>query len=165
MSIIVISYSRQREAIAKTLAADIEALGHTAWFDQELSGGQAWWDQILEMIRKCEVFVFVLSSEALNSTACMRECNYAADLGKPILPVLVAEVSVNLLPPLLARTQFVDYRNPDRTAAFRLGRAFTTIPPPKPLPDPLPDAPEAPISRLNIFTKQIEATPLLSHEN
>ncbi len=64
-----ISYNRQSGAIAKTLADDIEALGHTVWFDQELSGGQVWWNQILATILKCDIFVFVVTPEALKSTA------------------------------------------------------------------------------------------------
>ena len=67
---IFISYTRQSEAIARTLANHIEARGNTVWFDQELSGGQAWWDQILVSVRACDVFVFVLPPEALKSTAC-----------------------------------------------------------------------------------------------
>ena len=139
---IFISYNRQSKALAKTLADDIEALGHTVWFDQELSGGQVWWDKILATVRDCDVFVFVLNPEALNSTACKREYGYATDLGKPVLPVLVAEgVSVNLLPPALSQIQFVDYRKQDRDAALRLARALAAVPPTKPLPDPLPPPP------------------------
>ena len=126
MSAICLSYSRQSKEIVRTLADDIEALGHTVWFDQELTGGQAWWDQILERVRDCEVFVFALAPEALNSTACKREYQYAADLGKPILPVLVAEgVSINLLPPALSAIQFVDYQEQDRNAAFRSEKPST----------------------------------------
>jgi hypothetical protein len=149
MSKVFISYIRQSEAIARNLANDIEALGHTAWFDQELSGGQIWWDQILATIRNCDVFVFVLDSEAMNSSACKSEYSYAADLGKSILPVLVSEgVSTKLLPPALSQIQFVDYRKRERDDVLRLARAFTTVPPPNPLPDPLPPAPEVPLSYL-----------------
>ena len=159
MSAIRLSYSRQSKEIVRTLADDIEALGHTVWFDQELTGGQACWDQILERVRDCEVFVFALAPEALNSTACKREYQYAADLGKPILPVLVAEgVSINLLPPALSAIQFVDYQEQDRNAAFRLAKAIYTIPPPGPLPDPLPVPPEVPISYLGGLAEQVRTT-------
>ena len=159
MSAICLSYSRQSKEIVRTLADDIEALGHTVWFDQELTGGQACWDQILERVRDCEVFVFALAPEALNSTACKREYQYAADLGKPILPVLVAEgVSINLLPPALSAIQFVDYQEQDRNAAFRLAKAIYTIPPPGPLPDPLPVPPEVPISYLGGLAEQVRTT-------
>jgi len=165
MSKVFISYIRQSEAIARNLANDIEALGHTAWFDQELSGGQIWWDQILATIRNCDVFVFVLDSEAMNSSACKSEYGYAADLGKSILPVLVSEgVSTKLLPPALSQIQFVDYRKRDRDAVLRLARAFTTVPPPNPLPDPLPPPPEVPLSYLGSLSEQVEATSILSYE-
>lgn len=147
------------------MADDLEALNNTVWFDQDLSGGQVWWDRILETVRDCDVFVFVLDPESLNSTACKREYCYAVDLGKPILPVLVAEgVSTNLLPPALSQIQFVDYRKQDRNAAFRLARALTTVPPPEPLPEPLPPPPEAPISYLTSLTEKIETASTLNYE-
>jgi hypothetical protein len=165
MANIFISYNRQSEAIARALADDIEALGHTVWFDQDLSGGQVWWNQILATVRDCDVFVFVLDPEALNSTACKREYGYAADLGKPILPVLASGgVSTNLLPPALSQIHFVDYRKQDRGAALRLARALATVPPPEPLPDPLPPPPKAPISYLGSLTEQMEMTSTLSYE-
>ena len=160
-----ISYNRQSGAIAKILADDIEALGHTVWFDQELSGGQVWWNQILATILKCDIFVFVVTPEALESTACKREYGYAADLGKPILPVLAAEgVSTSLLPPALAQIQFVDYQQQDRNSALRLARALAAVPPPRPLPDPLPPLPEAPLSYLGGLTEKVELTATLSYE-
>ncbi len=154
---IVISYNRKSEAVARILADDIEKLGKTVWFDQELSGGQEWWDQILDRIRRCDIFVFVLSPDGLRSTACKREYRYAAALGKPILPVLIADgVSPNSLPLQLSKIQYVDYRNRDSEAALLLGRAFANLPPTEPLPDPLPAPPEVPISYLNSLWEEIE---------
>ena len=165
MANIFISYNRQTKAITKALVDDVEALGHTVWFDQELSGGQAWWDQILSMIRRCDLFVFVLDPAALNSIACKREYGYAADLRKPILPILVSKgVSTNLLPPSLSQIEFVDYRDQDRTAALRLARAFSAVPPPAALPDPLPSPPEAPLSYLGSLAAKLETTSLLTYE-
>ena len=81
------------------------------WQDQQIIGGQTWWDHILDQIRRCDVFVAALSRAALDSLACRREWEYAAALGKPVLPVLVAEnVSTAQLPPVLAEKQYVDYR-------------------------------------------------------
>lgn len=165
MANIFLSYNRQSKSVARTLANDLEALGHTVWFDQELSGGQVWWDQILAMIRDCDVFVFVLAPKSLTSTACNREFGYAADLGKPILPILVsAEVSTNLLPEALSQIQFVDYKKQDRDAAFRLARAIAAVPPPAPLPNPLPSPPEVPVSYLGSLAEQVETTSTLSFE-
>ena len=131
MAKVVISYSRENDRIARNVARDIEAIGHAVWFDKALSGGQVWWDQILATIRDCDVFALILSPESLNSAACRREYSYAADLGKPILPVMVSEgVSINLLPPALSKLQYIDYLKQDRDAALGLARALTSVPPP-----------------------------------
>lgn len=165
MSTVFISYNREYESIVRLLEKDIEALGHSVWFDQELSGGQSWWDKILETIRHCDIFVLALSPEALDSIACNREYDYAARLGKPILPVLVADgISSNLLPPALSQIQFVDYRQQNRETALKLGRALTTIQPASPLPDPLPAPPAVPLSYLGSITERIEAENLSYEE-
>src|SRR4030095_15228226 len=86
-------------------------------------------------------------------------------LRKPILPILVSEgVSTNLLPPSLSQIEFVDYRNKDHTAVLRLARAFSTVPPPAALPDPLPIPPQAPLSYLGSLAAKLEATSLTYEE-
>jgi hypothetical protein len=140
-------------------------MGHSVWLDEELSGGQTWWDQILEEVRSSDLFVFILEQAALESTACQREIVYASDLGKPILPLLVSDdVSTNLLPPALTEIQYVDYRTPDREAAFRLARAITATPAPGPLPDPLPEPPDVPLSYLGGLVQKIETSATLTYE-
>jgi len=166
MSKIFMSYNRESEAMARILVGDLESLGHVPWYDQDLSGGQAWWNQILATIRDSDVFIFIMDPNSLNSTACMKELSYAAALGKPVLPVLVAEgVSMALLPPELVEIQFIDYRKQDRNTALSLARALTSIPPPKPLPDPLPPLPEVPVSYLGGLTRKIDTAPGLTYED
>ena len=99
---IFLSYARETKSAAKTLAEDIERLGYATWFDQDLKGGRAWWDQILTQIRDCELFVLALSPGSLDSEACGRECGYAEALGKPILPIMLAD-GVGILPPRLLK--------------------------------------------------------------
>jgi hypothetical protein len=165
MTIAFISYSRQSQAMVKTLAQDIEALGPTVWFDQEISGGRSWWEQILAELRRCDVFIFALDSQALNSTACKREYEYAAALGKPILPILISDdVSPDLLPSALSQIQFIDYRVQDRQSGIRLAKALNSIPPAPPLPDPLPDPPPVPVSYLASLTERVESPSTLSYE-
>ena len=160
-----VSYSRLDEARVRTLVDDVGALGHDVWFDQDLSGGQAWWDQILEQIRQCQIFVIALSPAALSSAACQREHGYAAALGKPILPVVVADgVSAALLPPALSQVQLVQYRGQDRSEAFRLARAVNALPATPPLPDPLPPSPEVPTSYLGQLAEKVDTANVLSYE-
>jgi hypothetical protein len=165
MAVIFISYSRDVRDTVRMLAEDLGALGETVWFDQEIAGGQSWWNRILEKVRDCEVFVAVLHPTALESTACKRECAYAAALGKTILPVLISnDVSTSLLPPGLMEIQYVDYRVQDRTAALALARALKALPPANASPVPLPDPPEAPLSYLGGLAQKVEKPALTQEE-
>ncbi len=161
---IFVSYSRETEAVAKAVVADLESLGHDVWFDRELSGGQAWWDQILAAVRRCDLMVFLMHPKSLASVACTGERRYAVALGKAVLPLQVADgISINLLPPELAQLQIVPYHSGDRAEVLALARAVAGVPPPAPLPDPLPAPPEVPASYLGALAMQIDSAPTLSY--
>lgn len=165
MSTIFISYASKNKTPVTALAQDLETAGHEIWFDQMLTGGQGWWDQILSNIRQCDLFVFALTPEALDSYPCQLEYTYAHQLQKAVLPVLVADgVSVDFLPPQLSAIQFVDYRTQDRQAAFRLIAALSKLPPSPPLPHPLPDPPPVPVSYLGSLKEQLDAPKAMSFE-
>lgn len=165
MARVFVSYSSKSKSKVQTLAQDLEMAGHQIWFDHKLTGGQAWWDQILEQIRQCDIFIFALTPDALDSYPCKLEYTYAHDLGKNVLPVLLADgVSINLLPPELTTIQFVDYRGDDKQAAFRLVNALNGLPPARPLPDPLPEPPPVPISYIGNLKDQIDSSASLSFE-
>ncbi len=159
---IFICYSRQSQDIIEELALDIKELERDVWFDRKLTGGQAWWNEILKIIRNCEIFVFALSPESIKSEACKRELKYASVLNKTILPIMVAEgVDIKFLPPDLSTIQYEYYLKGDKQAYKSLTKALKTIPPTKPLPDPLPKPPEVPISYLGKLKEQIVTTETL----
>lgn len=165
MAILFVSYGRAIQEKVRALTQDLESLGHEVWFDQALAGGQAWWDQVLANIRACDVFVFALAPASLESPACRLEYAYANALGKIVLPVLVADgVAAELLPPALAKIQYVDCRSQDKLAVVGLVRAFASLPPPPPLPDPLPQAPGAPLSYLGSLSEEVQSAAKLSFE-
>jgi hypothetical protein len=154
-----ISYSRNDADAVGTLVADASSLGYDAWLDRELSGGQQWWAEVLRRIRDCDVFVVAMSRDALNSQACESEYNYAAALGKPILPVLVkGDVSDSLLPPALAGIQRVDYTGLDKSALSALVRGLSSVPDAPALPEPLPSEPEVPATYLFDLKEEIYGT-------
>lgn len=163
---VFVSYSRDSELISRSVVADLESLGHEAWIDRELSGGQAWWEQILAAIRDCGLMVFLLHPQSLASVACTRERAYAAALGKPILPLQVADgISVNLLPPELAQRQIIPYRSGDRAELAALARAISKAAPAPALPQPLPEPPEVPASYLGALALRIDAGAGLSYQD
>lgn len=162
---IFISYNCQNQDIVKMLIEDLETLGHVIWFDQELSGGHVWWDRVLAEIRECGLFCFILSSASIDSYACKLEFTYAADLCKIILPILVTDgVSTGLLPPALAKIQYVDYREQDKKAAYALIKALGIYPLPNRCLSPCPLAPSVPISYLGELKTEIESSAALDFQ-
>lgn len=160
---VFVSYSRHDLEIITQLIQDIEAVGFETWYDQTLTGGQRWWDTILANIRGCDIFVSALSAASWDSEACRSELHYAVQLGKTIVPVLVADgINVNLLPSPLHEIQVTDYRKRDKEAAFALLRCLHTAGAISPLPDPLPAPPPVPVSYLSNLTERIDSREPLS---
>jgi ABC-type nitrate/sulfonate/bicarbonate transport system substrate-binding protein/RNA polymerase subunit RPABC4/transcription elongation factor Spt4 len=161
---VFISYARQNRADVDQLAGHLDVLGCDVWIDKSLHGGQDWWEEILRQITGCDTFVAVISHEALNSTACRREFDWAEKLGKPVLPVAVQPMS-KALPARLVRLQIIDYSSPaDRDrAALALAGGLATLPLSPPLPDPMPEPPTAPLSYLTDLIDQATQPPPLDH--
>jgi len=165
MASIFISYGRGSVELVRELAGDLAAgEDHQVWFDQHLTGGESWWQSILEQIRRNDIFLFALSPESLRSEPCRLEYGYAESLGKPILPVMVADgIDSQLLPPALSAIQYIEFRNRSSQEAMALIRALRRLPC-NPLPDPLPDPPPAPISKWSHIQEQLDAPEALDHE-
>jgi len=84
MARIFITYNRRNLDAVTALAHDLEDAGHHVWFDQAVAGGHRWWDSILAQVRGCDLFIFALTLESLESHACRQELDYAVRLRKTI---------------------------------------------------------------------------------
>jgi Tol biopolymer transport system component len=157
---IFISYARQDQAAVEALNADLERARLQVWMDEELIGGESWWDTILEQIRSCDLYIFALSPNSLRSRACKAELDYAIALSRPLLPVLIREVAIQLAHPAIARTQMVDYRKRSMESLLALMAVVANRPPAPPLPNPLPAAPTTPMSYMNEFRELVDAPDL-----
>jgi len=166
MKRVFISYSRHNLDVVTKLIHNLNAVGIDTWHDQTLSGGQRWWDTILANIRECDIFIFLLSPESWDSEACKSELDYAIQLGKPILPVLIsAGINLNLLPHPLNEIQIMDCQRGDKEAVFALVKSIYSTPPAPALPDPLPPSPPVPISYLSNLNDRIETNKPLSSQD
>jgi len=163
---IFVTYSRSSQREVASLVKDLEELGHEVWFDKDISGGQSWWDDILNQIRNCEVYVFAIAKDAIDSTACMRELKYAEALGKAPLPVLIKnDVSLAIAPRYIANVQYVDYTKSDqKNAVIGLIKSLNQITPTTALPEPLPTPPEIPISYLDTLKEKVDAPKMSKNE-
>jgi hypothetical protein len=157
------SYARVDAQAVRQVEEGITSLHHEIWVDRKLSGGQDWWDEILSRIRACDAMVVAVSPALLESDAAAKERVYARQLGKPLLPVLVAHLPTDLLPPDLASLQLIDYTDLGPATGFQFAGALAILPPAPPLPEPLPAAPLVPVSYLAGRADQVYA-PMLSLE-
>lgn len=139
-----VSYARTDRPKVDRLAQRLRQVGNDVWLDVDLVGGQVWWDNILHQIRESDAFIAIVSRSSLKSQACQIERRYAAQLGKPILPLTIEPLSAGTLPSDISRLQIVDYSQPDEDTAYTLIGAIVRLPPPTPVhtPEP-PDAPSS----------------------
>lgn len=166
MKKIFFSYSERSKDALQLLIADLKEMSdYELWIDRKLTGGQQWWNEILRNIRECDVFLFAMSPESLESEACSREYTYASQLGKSILPVMVADVdTLNLLPKELKMVQYIDYRAADKHAFMRLVTALDSLPKSGPLPELLPVEPEVPVSYIDELFSVIRSSDPMSFD-
>lgn len=145
---VFISYSRHDERAVTALVGDLQRARVEVWLDEQLGGGESWWTAILEEIRGCSVFLFALSDRSLFSKPCRAELGYAQDLGLPILPVQIGDITSYRADPIF-NMQLIDYRQPTAAAGFALMGALNEHAAGRiELPDPLPAAPPIPYEYL-----------------
>lgn len=143
-----LSYStRDRDQLDNLLSA-LRRADEGVWFDEQLGGGEVWWQQILEHIRGCEVFLFALSDNSLQSKPCLAELSYAQALGKPVLPIQIGPVESLRVTPLAA-VEAIDFQTPTADSGIRLITAMQRARQrSEPLPSPLPEEPPVPFAYL-----------------
>ncbi len=90
--------------------------GDVVWWDEELRGGDVWWREILSQIDQCDIFIYLLSNESVNSPYCQAEYFEAQRLQKLILTVQVRGRTE--IPEELSEIQYVDMTPVDKTDAF-----------------------------------------------
>jgi hypothetical protein len=161
---IFISYSRTDSQAVREVHSDLQQLGHAVWLDTAITGGQNWWDEVLRQIRNADVLVLAMSDESLRSRACRAEVQYALDLGKHLLPVIVNQnFSDSLVPVPIAETQRVNYASRDKTGLIEMLKALNSLPDSRTLPTLMPPEPPIPATYLNDLADLV-TRPTLSAE-
>lgn len=93
MPFIFISYShRDRPFMTQFVQRLRRVYGHDAiWYDKDLHGGDLYAQEIRRNISDSEIFVILMSPEAMQSAYCRKEWQQALGENKAILPVLVQD--------------------------------------------------------------------------
>jgi hypothetical protein len=87
---IFVSYSRANKTEVEKIV-DLLKVEHEVFWDADIISMSIWWAKILDVdeIEKCNIFIFVISEESVESEYCLAELDYARDRSRPILPVVI----------------------------------------------------------------------------
>jgi len=86
---LVICYAR----IDKQICSDIVPMliGHDIWYDGRDYVMDSWWDTILERLDWCDVLIYLLTPESLQSHYCQKEFEVARKLNKVVVPIALVD--------------------------------------------------------------------------
>jgi TolB-like protein len=133
---IFISYSSKDRAHANALVERLRSNGFDVWIDQTgIDGADSWSKEIAKALEDSTVFLLLLSQNALASRNVAKELSVAAELSKPILPILIERVKLQgEFLYHLTSLQRIHYDNTDaiiRSLHKHIGNV-SSIPPPSP---------------------------------
>lgn len=86
---IFVCYSSTDKSTVQQITEYLRIATYDVWIDGLLRVGQDWKKILLAEITKCDVFLYTLSPESVESQWCKWEYDKAVELGKPVLPVLL----------------------------------------------------------------------------
>ena len=109
---VFISYRRKDLEFVTQLHQELTNRGISAWFDQEnIEVADHWRSSIAEGIRACQVFVLVLSPDAVESINIRKEVDLAETHGKKIVPLMWRQTEVPVaFEYSLAGLQWIDFK-------------------------------------------------------
>ena len=91
---IFISYSRKDIAFARLIRESLVKCGFNIWIDWDrIPTGVPWWNTIEKAIQDSNTFLFIISKTSIASSVCKDEVNTALQNNKRIIPVVVDDLS------------------------------------------------------------------------
>jgi molecular chaperone DnaK len=101
-----VSYAHVDAVRVSQLGKDLSERGFDVWHDDRLEPGDDWKAELMRRIHGCDAFLYVASTDAVESEWCQWELDQAIALTKFIVPVLVR--AGTQLPRAIAHLQYVD---------------------------------------------------------
>ncbi len=101
---IFVSYARVDKPYCVRIIETLHV--HDVWYDQRLYAGQDWWKEILRRLDWCDLFIYLLSPDSVDSLYCRQELEIARRLNRNIIPALINRGTA--LPDNMKDLQYVD---------------------------------------------------------
>jgi len=96
---VFISYARKDQSLVNILINELKTQHRESWVDwKDIPKSVDWQREIWEGIEKADSFIFIASHDSIKSTICLAELNYALNLNKRIIPIIVKGIEIEQLP-------------------------------------------------------------------
>jgi len=127
MADVFVSYSRRDSEFVRRLASSIAERGKEIWVDTEgIADGEVFPEAIKRAIEQSDAFLFVITPASVASAYCENEVEYARELQKRIVPVLLDPVSDAELPAEIRDRNWIPFTESDEFDAS-LGRLVVAL--------------------------------------
>lgn len=84
---IFVSYAHADAELVYPELIWLKEQGCNIWYDEGISPGTQWRDELANAIRSADLFLYLVTPQAVQSNNCRQEVNYALDADKPILAI------------------------------------------------------------------------------
>lgn len=82
---VFVSYSHVDDTKVRTEIAWLQSHGINVWWDEGIGGGTHWRDELASRISGCQLFLFYVSPNSMDSSVCRQELDHALSHERPIL--------------------------------------------------------------------------------
>ncbi|MEM6252434.1 MAG: TIR domain-containing protein [Cyanobacteria bacterium P01_D01_bin.156] len=126
MTQVFLSYAEEDLATREIVRYHLLQSGVTVWTNTvDIRMGEDFEAAIQRGIEEADNIVYLISQKSLDSEYCQMEIDQALDLNKRIIPMLVEDLDVNLLPDTIRKIQFINLT--DNQAAIDLEKDLAEL--------------------------------------
>lgn len=128
MKQLFISYSRKDIEFAKRLTESFAAQNMEAWVDwQDIPPSVDWMKEIQMGIERADIFLFIVSPDAIRSEVCAQEVSHAVLNGKRIIPVIAREFDSTNAPATITHLNWIFFSRPDDNYETAFEKLMTAV--------------------------------------
>ena len=122
MTQVFLAASDEDNEIKEKIGNTLMRWGLTIWTNKtDIKTGTAFQTEINQGIERADNFVYFISPDTLRSHYCQQEFIYALANNKRIIPLLIKETDLQLMPEQLQKLQFIDLTNVENESQYRRG--------------------------------------------
>ncbi len=119
---VFLSYSEHDKDVMEVVARKLMREGKTIWTNvTDIKTGGEFQKEIERGIERADTVVFLISEDSLNSIYCQQELEYAAELNKRVISLLVCPTDIEKIPEKWRSLQFIDIANTETPEQYEKG--------------------------------------------